>query len=35
MDEARLGALQDFYVSQGIVRLAVPVGDLYTNRFVQ
>ena len=35
MDEARLGALQDFYVGQGIVRQAVPVEDLYTNRFVQ
>ncbi len=35
MDEARLASLQDFYVDRGIVRQAVPVGDLYTNRFVQ
>ena len=35
MDEARLAALQEFYVGQGIVRQAVPVGDLYTNRFVE
>ena len=35
MDEARLAALQEFYVTQGIVREAVPVEDLYTNRFVQ
>ena len=35
MDEARLAALQDFYVTQEIVRQAVPVEDLYTNQFVQ
>ena len=35
MDEPRLAALQDFYVAQGIVRQAVPVGDLYTNQFVE
>ena len=35
MDEGRLAALQEFYVTQGIVREAVPVEDLYTNRFVQ
>ena len=35
MDEARLAALQNFYVEQGIVREAVPVEDLYTNQFVR
>ena len=35
MDAERLAALQDFYVGQGIVRNAVPVEDLYTNRFVE
>ena len=35
MDADRLAALQDFYVGQGIVREAVPVEDLYTNRFVE
>ncbi|MCY4452077.1 MAG: ABC transporter substrate-binding protein [Immundisolibacterales bacterium] len=35
MDADRLAALQDFYVGEGIVREAVPVEDLYTNRFVQ
>ena len=35
MDEARLAALQEFYVGEGIVREAVPVADLYTNQFVQ
>ena len=35
MDADRLATLQDFYVGQGIVREAVPVGDLYTNRFVE
>jgi len=35
MDEARLTALQDFYVEQGIVRNAVPVEELYTNKFVR
>ena len=35
MDESRLSALQDFYVTQGIVRRAVPVADLYTNQFVE
>ncbi len=35
MDEARLAALQKFYVKQGIVRRALPVTDLYTNQFVQ
>ena len=35
MDEARLAALQDFYVQQGIVERATPVADLYTNRFIE
>ena len=35
MDAERLAALQEFYVGEGIVREAVPVGDLYTNRFVE
>lgn len=34
MDEARLGELQKFYVSNGIVPTAVPLKDLYTNQFV-
>lgn len=35
MDEARLSALQDFYLSQGIVQQKSNVKDLYTNQFVQ
>jgi len=35
MDEQRLGALQDFYVKEGIIREKTPVKDLYTNQFVQ
>ena len=35
MDEARLSALQDFYVKQGLVRAKTPVKDLYTNQFVK
>jgi len=35
MDQARLTALQNFYVKEGIVRTATPVADLYTNQFVQ
>ncbi len=35
MDEARLVALQDFYVKEGIVRGVTPVKDLYTNQFVK
>lgn len=31
----RLTKLQDFYVSQGIVRKKVPVKDLYTNQFIK
>lgn len=34
MDEARLGELQQFYVSNAIVPKAVPLKDLYTNQFV-
>jgi NitT/TauT family transport system substrate-binding protein len=35
IDPARLTALQKFYVSQGIVQKETPIGDLYTNEFVQ
>jgi NitT/TauT family transport system substrate-binding protein len=35
MDEARLSALQDFYVKQGLVRAKTPINDLYTNQFVK
>ena len=35
MDEARLSALQDFYVKEGLVKSATPVKDLYTNQFVK
>jgi NitT/TauT family transport system substrate-binding protein len=31
MDEERLGKLQDFYFSQGIIEAKTPVKDLYTN----
>ena len=34
MDEARLGELQKFYVGNAVVPKAVPLKDLYTNRFV-
>ncbi len=34
MDEARLGELQKFYVSNGVVPVAAPLKDLYTNQFV-
>lgn len=33
-DEARLKAVQDFYVEHDIVREAVPIKDVYTNDFV-
>lgn len=33
-DEARLKTVQDFYVSNEIVREAVPIADTYTNQFV-
>ena len=33
-DEARLKAVQDFYVKTEIVREAVPIADTYTNEFV-
>jgi NitT/TauT family transport system substrate-binding protein len=35
IDPARLAQLQKFYVSQGIVSKEAPVGELYTNDFVQ
>ncbi len=34
MDEARLGELQTFYVSNKVVPKAVPLKELYTNQFV-
>lgn len=34
MDEARLGELQKFYVSNGVVPKETPLRDLYTNQFV-
>ena len=34
MDEARLGELQKFYVSNGVVPKESPLKDLYTNQFV-
>lgn len=33
-DEARLGELQKFYVSNGVVPKETPLKDLYTNQFV-
>ena len=35
MDAARMTAVQNFYVKEGIVRSAAPLSDLYTNQFVQ
>lgn len=35
IDPQRMAALQKFYVSQGIVQKETPIGDLYTNDFVQ
>jgi NitT/TauT family transport system substrate-binding protein len=35
MDPQRLSALQKFYVSQGIIPAEVPIGDLYSNEFLQ
>lgn len=34
IDEARMAAVQKFYVAEGIVRRATPVGELFTNQFV-
>jgi NitT/TauT family transport system substrate-binding protein len=34
MDEARLGELQKFYVTNGVVPRETPVKELYTNQFV-
>ena len=33
-DEARMKAVQDFYLKNDIVREAVPIADTYTNQFV-
>ena len=35
IEPARLSTLQKFYVAQGIVQKETPIGDLYTNEFVQ
>ena len=35
MDEARLSALQDFYVKEGLVKSKTAVKDLYTNQFIK
>lgn len=35
MDEKRLEQVQNFYVKEGIVPKASPLGDLYTNQFVR
>lgn len=35
IDPARMAALQKFYFQQGIVQKETPIGDLYTNEFVQ
>lgn len=35
IDAKRLAKLQDFYVSQGIVRKKVPLDQLYTNKYVK
>jgi len=35
VDADRLGALQEFYLKQGIIEKSTPVADLYTNQFVQ
>lgn len=35
MDPERLAAVQDFYVSQGVVSKAAPLDDLYTNQFIK
>ena len=35
MNRERLGQVQDFYVSEGIVSKAAPLDDLYTNQFVE
>lgn len=34
-DPERLKAVQDFYLQAGIIRVAVPIEDLYTNQFVE
>jgi NitT/TauT family transport system substrate-binding protein len=35
IDAQRLGALQDFYLKQGIIERATPVSELYTDQFVK
>jgi NitT/TauT family transport system substrate-binding protein len=34
-DAARLGKLQDFYLSKGFIQKATPVAELFTNEFVR
>ena len=34
MDEARLSALQDFYLKEGVITKKTPVAELYTNAFI-
>jgi NitT/TauT family transport system substrate-binding protein len=34
MDEARLAALQEFYLKEGIITTRTPVKELYTNQFI-
>ena len=35
MDEARLAALQEFYLKQGFIKKKTPIKDLYTNEFLK
>lgn len=35
VDAERLAAVQDFYVSQGLVNKSTPVEELYTNQFIE
>ena len=35
IDPRRLGKLQDFYLANGIIQKKTPIGDLYTNAFIE
>lgn len=35
IDPERLGKLQDFYLANGIIQKKTPIGDLYTNAFIE
>jgi NitT/TauT family transport system substrate-binding protein len=35
VDAARLGKLQDFYLSKGFIQKATPVAELYSNEFIR